>query len=429
MVLKRISQILVAICATISLSWISSVADEKDFLTEILRQIDGEGLPHRSKLMDECQLRIIYVQIDRYKNQEPKLKYFSIGLDNNDYFYPASMVKLPLTFMALEQVNEIKTKYVPWFDKSAKMEIVQAEPCQVSMWTDSTSLEGHASVSSFIRRMLTASDNPSYNRLYDFLGQGVIRDKLRQKGFNKTRIPVRFSDCDKNQNRYSPYIRFSDMQSGLTYHLPARFNADTSHLYSKGRKAGKAYVENNKTIWRAKDFSQSNELPLNEAVEMLTRFAFPEKYSKDKRWNLTTEDRQFLWQYFATYPSKSGLPEYRDSLKYPRHLKKYFLHDAKSKLKWSESLKIFNIVGMAYGFASDVSYVIDLENGVEFILAASVIANENGIIGDGKYSYEKLAFPLFGRLFNKIYDHESTRKRDNKSDFKEIREALSKPMM
>jgi hypothetical protein len=116
-------------------------------------------------------------------------------------------------------------------------------------------------------------------------------------------------------------------------------------------------------------------------------------------------------------------------VKFPRHLKKYFLHDAKSKLKWSESLKVFNIVGMAYGFTSDVSYVIDLENGVEFILAASVIANENGIIGDGRYSYERLAFPLFGRLFNKIYEHESTRKRDNKSDFKEIREALSKPMM
>lgn len=429
MILKRISLLLVAICAALSLSWINSVADEKDFLTEILRQIDGDGIPHREKLMDECQLRIIYVQIDRNKNQEPKLKYHALGLDRNDYFYPASVVKLPLTFMALERVNEIKKHHAPWLDKSSKMEIVQAEPCQVSMWTDSTTLEGHASVASFIRRILTASDNPSYNRLYDFLGQGLIRDKLRHKGFNKTRIPVRFSDCDKNQNRYSPYIRFSDAQSGLNFHLPARFNADTSYLYSKGRKAGKAYVENNKTIWRAKDFSQSNELPLHEAVDMMARFAFPETVSKDKRWDLTADDRQFLWQYFSTYPSKSGLPEYRDTVKFPRHLKKYFLHDAKSKLKWSESLKVFNIVGMAYGFTTDVSYVVDLETGVEFILAASVIANENGIIGDGRYSYEKLAFPLFGRLFNKIYDYELSRKRDNKSEFKEIREALSKPMM
>ncbi|MEY3344184.1 MAG: hypothetical protein RL090_1868, partial [Bacteroidota bacterium] len=166
-----------------------------------------------------------------------------------------------------------------------------------------------------------------------------------------------------------------------------------------------------------------------EAVEMMVRFVVPENVSKEKRWNLTETDRQFLWQYFATYPSKSGLPEYQDSVKYPRHLKKYFLHDAKAKLKWSESIKVFNIVGMAYGFVTDVSYVVDLETGVEFILAASVIANENGIIGDGRYNYEKLAFPLFGRLFNKIYDHELNRKREHKSDFKEIREALSKPMM
>jgi hypothetical protein len=429
MLLNRISLTLAAVCAAISLSWINSVADEKDFLTEILRQIDGEGLPHRSKLVDDCQLRIVYVQIDRNKNQDPKLKYFTLGLERNDYFYPASLVKLPVSFMALERVNELKKSYVPWLDKTTKLEIIQAEDCQSSLYNDSTTKEGHANLAGFIRRILTASDNPSYNRLYDFLGQEVIRDKLRAKGFNKTRIPIRFSDCDREQNRYSPYIRFSDVQSGLTFNLPARFNADTAYLYSKNRKAGKAYVEKNKTIWRAKDFSQSNELPLQEAVEMMVRFVVPENVSKEKRWNLTETDRQFLWQYFATYPYKSRLPEYQDSVKFPRHLKKYFLHDAKAKLKWSESIKVFNIVGMAYGFVTDVSYVVDLETGVEFILAASVIANENGIIGDGRYNYEKLAFPLFGRLFNKIYDHELNRKREHKSDFKEIREALSKPMM
>ncbi|MFM7079277.1 MAG: hypothetical protein ACKOYC_05755, partial [Bacteroidota bacterium] len=132
MLFNRISLILVAICAAISLSWINSVADEKDFLTEILRQIDGDGLPHRSKLVDDCQLRIIYVQIDRNKNQEPKLKYYSLGLDKNDYFYPASVVKLPVTFMALERVNELKKSYVPWLNKSSKLEIIQAEDCQTS---------------------------------------------------------------------------------------------------------------------------------------------------------------------------------------------------------------------------------------------------------------------------------------------------------
>ncbi|MFZ9942752.1 MAG: hypothetical protein ACO3O0_04015, partial [Bacteroidia bacterium] len=69
------------------------------------------------------------------------------------------------------------------------------------------------------------------------------------------------------------------------------------------------------------------------------------------------------------------------------------------------------------------------ENGVEFFLAASIIANENGIIGDGKYNYESLAFPLFGRIFNQIYNYEKNRKRNATYDFKEIREALAKPMM
>ena len=51
---------------------------------------------------------------------------------------------------------------------------------------------------------------------------------------------------------------------------------------------------------------------------------------------------------------------------------------------------IFNKVGWAYGFLSDVSYVVDFENKVEFLVAAVIHVNENQTYNDGVYEYEKI---------------------------------------
>ena len=418
-----------AVLAAISVSWVSTIQNESAFLSSILDKCDGDGLPRMDKLTGDCQLRLIYVQVDRSEPSKPELNFHSLGIGAPDYFYPASLVKLPLTLMTLERLEEIRKQSAPWVSRNSRVEFIKAEPCQTNLEKDSTSKELHPTMAHFIRRILTVSDNPSYNRLYDFLGQGEIRRRLVQKGLKHTRIPVRLNDCKWDQNKYAPYVRIIDDKTGHIHHIPARLNSDSVGLYGQNRKAGKAYVEGNRTHWKPKDFSQSNELPLEECLEMLVRFCLPEAISKDRSWQISMDDRQFLWQYLGTYPLQSGLKEYADTTLYPKYLKKYFLRNASNELRNKPTLKVFNIVGLSYGFASDVSYVVDLENGVEFFLAASIIANENGIIGDGKYNYESLAFPLFGRIFNQIYNYEKNRKRNATYDFKEIREALAKPMM
>jgi hypothetical protein len=418
-----------AVMAAISLSWISTIQNNSTFLSGILDKCDGDGLPSKDKLTSDCQLRLIYVQVDRKSDLKPELTFHSIGIGEPNYFYPASLVKLPLTLMTLERIQEIRKQSAPWVDRSSRVEFIKAESCQTDFDMDTTSKERHPSMAHFIRRILTVSDNPSYNRLYDFLGQGEIKNRLKQKGFKHSRIPTRLNDCNKEQNKYAPYVRIIDDRSGHIHHIPARLNLDTAGLYGNNRKAGKAYIEGNRTHWKPKDFSNSNELPLEECLEMLVRFSIPEAFSPDKAWQISPDDRQFLWQYLGTFPAETGLKEFRDSTLYPRFLKKYFLKNASNEIRNRPSLKTFNIVGLSYGFVSDVTYVVDLDNGIEFFLAASIIANENGIIGDGKYNYESLAFPLFGRIFDQIYNYEKNRKRSVTHDFKEIREALTKPMM
>ncbi|MFM9051465.1 MAG: serine hydrolase [Bacteroidota bacterium] len=404
------------------------VASDSKLLSGILDEAAASLGTNRNKWEAGGKLRLIFVQIDRQKNAAPVFTYHTVGMAGDEYFNPASMVKLPLTFLTLERVNEIKRSSAPWIEKKTRLEMIPAEPCQTAVSADAIAREGYPNLAQYIRRILTVSDNPSYNRLFDFLGQETIRRGLLKKGYDSVRIKTRFSDCSFNQNRYAPYIRFYDSAFANVLHQPASFNTDTSWLVTPGRTAGKGYMENRKVVWRPKDFSRSNEVPLNDELDMLLRFVFPESFPNKLRWDLSAEDRAFLFQYLSVYPSTSGLPEYADTAQFPRFLKKYFLRNASVSHQLNDSLRVFNIVGLSYGFISDVSYVIDLSDGTEFFLAATMIANENGVVGDGKYDYETIAFPLYGQLFDLVYEKESKRKKDNISDFREIREALSQPL-
>ena len=62
------------------------------------------------------------------------------------------------------------------------------------------------------------------------------------------------------------------------------------------------------------------------------------------------------------------------------------------------NLKIFNIVGMSYGFASDIAYIVDLKNNVEFVVAGVIYVNQDEVLGDDKYEYRPFAWQFYSRL-------------------------------
>ena len=74
-------------------------------------------------------------------------------------------------------------------------------------------------------------------------------------------------------------------------------------------------------------------------------------------------------------------------------------------------MRVFNKVGWAYGFLIDVSYVVDFKNKIEFMLAAVVYVNSDGILNDDKYDYEDVGYPFFQELGKIIYNYELHRKR------------------
>ena len=68
----------------------------------------GEALKHYKDWI----IQIKYTQIDRDRKNRPQFTDYSFNLQPDQYFYPASTVKMPLAFLALEKLNELNIEGV-----------------------------------------------------------------------------------------------------------------------------------------------------------------------------------------------------------------------------------------------------------------------------------------------------------------------------
>ena len=127
----------------------------------------------------------------------------------------------------------------------------------------------------------------------------------------------------------------------------------------------------------------------------------------------------------SQYPTETNSPPYaKDTALYDSYCK--FLMFGDSKKPIPRSIRIFNKVGDAYGFLIDNAYIVDFEKGVEFILAATILCNSDGIFNDDTYDYDAVGFPFLARLGRAAYQYELTRKRAFPPDLGKLKNALDK---
>src|SRR5690606_6091799 len=129
------------------------------------------------------------------------------NVDPDLYFNPASTVKLPLALLALEKLNQMNIRGV---NKFTAMQIDSSYERQVPAYHDSTSETNYASIAHYIRKAFLVSDNDAYNRLYQFVGQKTVKQRLASMGFERTRINRQFMGFSEEQNRHTNQIRFID---------------------------------------------------------------------------------------------------------------------------------------------------------------------------------------------------------------------------
>ena len=378
------------------------------YLYDLLRQSRDSVLQQVMAAPDSFRVQIIYTQINRNRKNQPKLTNYAFNLDSNGYFNPASTVKLPLALLALEKLNDMNVAGV---DKYSPLLIDSSQPWQSHYHSDSSARNGYPSIAQFIRRAMLISENDPYNRLYQFVGQQRANRRLHELGFGSTRITRQFLGLSPEQNRHTNAMRFVD-SNGLLLHaqLPA-YNPDPFYLEKK-QLLGRGYLDQRDSlIQQPIDFTNANNLPLEEFRMMLQTVMIPETRPADKRFRLSEDDYRFMYRYLSQYPSETPYPKYDTSEYYDSYVK-FFFRDSTHRMP--PHVRVFNKVGWAYGFLIDASYVVDFQHGLEFMLAAVIYVNKDGILNDNRYEYETIGWPFMYQLGQTIYQHELTRKRSRK---------------
>jgi hypothetical protein len=84
-------------------------------------------------------------------------------------------------------------------------------------------------------------------------------------------------------------------------------------------------------------------------------------------------------------------------------------------------VRIFNKEGDAYGFLTDVAYIVDFDKKIEFMLSATIFCDTDGVINDDKTEYDTIGYPFMKALGQAIYQYEVRRKRERVPDLSRFR--------
>jgi hypothetical protein len=119
-------------------------------------------------------------------------------------------------------------------------------------------------------------------------------------------------------------------------------------------------------------------------------------------------------------PTESTFPNYSTQDYWPTYCK-FAMFGSEKDTKWPNNIRVFNKVGDAYGFLLDNAYIVDYEAGIEFMLTAVLLCNNDQIFNDDKYDYETVGFPFMKNLGKLLYDFEAKREKKIKPNLDKMK--------
>ncbi len=386
---------------------------ESAVLPSILEKVSAGPAQQVLKDPDTYRLQIIYTQIDRNKKGEPRFTHHTFLVDPDKYFNPASMVKMPLAFLAMEKLNQLssprkKEPGVPVLNRDTRIMFDSSYSRQVAMRKDASAPGEIPTIGHLVKRAFLISENDPYNRLYQFVGQGPTNQILQTKGYSSVRITRQFMGFTDEQNRHTNAVRFYNSNGQEIYAQEPGYNRD-SFLFPAPILIGNAHINRQEQLVQGPfDFTRHNSISLADMQKMLQAVVFPNSLPKQNRFDISEQDRLFLLQYLSQYPSETNYPKYDTSVFYDSYVK-FFFQDSTHQMP--PGVRVFNKVGWAYGFLTDVSYVVDTINRVDYFLSATLYVNSDGVVNDSKYDEGTVGFPFLRELGKLVYNFELTRKR------------------
>lgn len=379
--MKRLSGILIALlCFTF--------VAKSQFTDSIQKIIDTDTSLIIKEVFSNSRfyrLKIILTEVSSDDFGCRKLSTWSYRDTVTEYFYPASLAKIPLALTSMQFINNRKT----------------FNPDLSDLLIDSSNYVKERSLNDDMMLMLSASDNRAFNRIYNMVGCKYININLIKKKYLNTIIIHRFESGSTNYHQTALPVTVVNSTCDTIY----RHSADS--IYSPIRHGmadsliGFGYFLNDSLIPKPKCFKFHNYVDIRDVHDMMISLKYPNLLNRNP-FNITENQRETIIKFLKTSPLHPNTSDYSDTSVFHPNFLRFTLFGRDKNIQYP-NIEYFNKSAMAYGFLADCSYLKDTVNNVEFFLSIYMYVNKDEILNDNKYEYDDVGVPFMKKFGELIY--------------------------
>jgi len=377
----------------------SATAPEEPWLGRMLRAAD----PGLSRFLDDAKALCLQILVTVVESGAAIWASYEYRVDA-EYFYPASAIKTLLAVAALRAMSKRAGGEIPLDTRilRCREHRPECEPPEVDeddedktdpngapepATPDATPKKKHRKlrVGEEITKLLSYSDNDSYNRLFDIVGHRELNEQMAELGYSSVRFHHRM-DTPAERSRHT--LRVLLMPPGRrAIDVPAR----TSDFEPAATPAtellvGKAYRDGQGLVEQPMSFARKNYVSLRELARVNRALLYPER-AEGPSLGLSDKQRKLI---------VDAMTAHLDSPRAAAEL--YPLSPGVTDVLPAARVRYVGKSGRAYGFHLDNAYIEDRETGRALFVTVTVYANPSGVLNTDDYGYDEISRPLLRAL-------------------------------
>ena len=350
--------------------------------------------PYLKEIIKDKEDYEIQVMLTKVNHDNTKIDFqnYQYQHDENQYFYPASTIKLPIVVLTLKKINELRSK---GSDITLKSKIILNN---VDNYSNFKLQDSITSFQNLIADIFLVSDNSASNILIDFIGYNYFNDEMQNAGFDRTYLNHKFNP--------DPYVNSTWQISDLYNNMISSINDNQKIIKAddktNGLDKGESRYFNGEILDESLNFSEKNRFSITDMHNLIKYIFYPEIFDKANTFNLNVEDYDFIRYWMSRFTYEDIGEKFIGDEKFFETYNKFFIHGDEQSVS-NEQIRVYNKIGQAYGTSIDNGLIKNYQNNVEFILTSTIYTNKNKVINDNLYEYDDIAEPFLAKLSRAIY--------------------------